>query len=328
MDVLNARWVLMGGESIARISTCQVEIVEIGRIGSRAAPEPFVLGLTKQVRYKSCGTWSWPTPCGTGSPAGVRGALPSEAELGREYGVSRVTVRRALELLRDEGLVTGPPGRRLVRRRRPGPPVARAGHHGRGRARGRRRATPSRRVLEFAFEPAPPDVAKTLGPAGRRRGAAGHPAEPRRRRAVRGRHGVGRRERSARTLSRADVERSTFYDLLPLQGVEPGRVVQTITAVAADRPTARRLGVPDRRAAAGLSEGHLRSPRRRGHRRRAPLRGPPHRARSRIPLPRRPREPVMAETVEPFTPISLVARGVRALSRSASRSSGSGSAGR
>jgi DNA-binding transcriptional MocR family regulator len=37
---------------------------------------------------------------------GVRGALPSEAELGREYGVSRVTVRRALELLRDEGLVS------------------------------------------------------------------------------------------------------------------------------------------------------------------------------------------------------------------------------
>jgi GntR family transcriptional regulator len=45
-------------------------------------------------------------------------------------------------------------------------------------------------------------------------------------------------------LSRADVERSTFYDLLPLQGVEPGRVVQTITAVAAEQPTARRLGVP------------------------------------------------------------------------------------
>jgi DNA-binding GntR family transcriptional regulator len=45
-------------------------------------------------------------------------------------------------------------------------------------------------------------------------------------------------------LSRSDVERSTFYDLLPLQGVEPGRVVQTITAVAAEQPTARRLGVP------------------------------------------------------------------------------------
>ena len=33
------------------------------------------------------------------------GALESEAELGRRYAVSRVTVRRALEQLRDEGLV-------------------------------------------------------------------------------------------------------------------------------------------------------------------------------------------------------------------------------
>jgi DNA-binding GntR family transcriptional regulator len=33
------------------------------------------------------------------------GALESEAELGRRYAVSRVTVRRALERLRDEGLV-------------------------------------------------------------------------------------------------------------------------------------------------------------------------------------------------------------------------------
>ncbi len=45
-------------------------------------------------------------------------------------------------------------------------------------------------------------------------------------------------------LSRADVERSTFYDLLPLQGVEPGRVMQSITAIAADRATAEHLGVP------------------------------------------------------------------------------------
>jgi GntR family transcriptional regulator len=45
-------------------------------------------------------------------------------------------------------------------------------------------------------------------------------------------------------LSRADVERATFFELLPLQGVEPGRVQQTSTAVAADRTTAKRLGVP------------------------------------------------------------------------------------
>jgi GntR family transcriptional regulator len=31
--------------------------------------------------------------------------LPSEAELSSEFSVSRVTVRKALEMLRDEGLV-------------------------------------------------------------------------------------------------------------------------------------------------------------------------------------------------------------------------------
>ena len=43
-------------------------------------------------------------------------------------------------------------------------------------------------------------------------------------------------------VSRADVEGATFYDLLPIHGVEAGRVIQTITATAADRVQARRLG--------------------------------------------------------------------------------------
>ena len=45
-------------------------------------------------------------------------------------------------------------------------------------------------------------------------------------------------------LSRADVEQSTFTDLLPLHGVEPGRITQTITAVAAEGLEATRLSVP------------------------------------------------------------------------------------
>ncbi|MEY2449062.1 MAG: GntR family transcriptional regulator, partial [Acidimicrobiaceae bacterium] len=36
--------------------------------------------------------------------------LPSEAELGEAYAASRVTVRKALELLRDEGLLTSRQG--------------------------------------------------------------------------------------------------------------------------------------------------------------------------------------------------------------------------
>ncbi len=42
-------------------------------------------------------------------------------------------------------------------------------------------------------------------------------------------------------VSRADVERSPFYDLLPLRGVELGTVHQTITAEIASAATARLL---------------------------------------------------------------------------------------
>ncbi len=160
--------------------------------------------------------------------AGAAGSLPSEAELAHEYSASRVTVRRALDALRDEGLVTS--------RRGAGwfvalDPV----HQPLGRvttveaALEAAGAAPSRRVLEFAFEPATGDVAKTLGLAAdadvlrvtRLNLADDEPfaivtvwVD-----AALGAH-----------LSRADVERATFHELLPLQGVEPGRVVQTITS--------------------------------------------------------------------------------------------------
>ena len=130
---------------------------------------------------------------------GARGALPSEAELGGEYGVSRVTVRRALELLRDEGLVTARQGVGWfvavdpVRQSLGRVTTVEAALEAAGADAERRQ------VLEFAFEPAPPDVAKALGLPGRRRGAAGHAAEPRRRRAVRGRHGLGRGRARRRT---------------------------------------------------------------------------------------------------------------------------------
>jgi len=89
---------------------------------------------------------------------GVRGALPSEAELGRAHGVSRVTVRRALERLRDEGLVSARQGvgwfvavdpvrQSLGRVTTIEAALEAAGAH------------PTRRVLEFTFEPAPADVA-------------------------------------------------------------------------------------------------------------------------------------------------------------------------
>lgn len=37
--------------------------------------------------------------------------LPSQADLAEELGISHMTLKRALALLRDEGLIVGQPGR-------------------------------------------------------------------------------------------------------------------------------------------------------------------------------------------------------------------------
>ena len=88
--------------------------------------------------------------------------LPSESELSGRYSVSRVTVRRALELLRDEGLiaarqgfgwfVAGEPVRqRLEHLGTIEDQLQDSGRHG------------ERKVIEFAFEPPPERVREILG---------------------------------------------------------------------------------------------------------------------------------------------------------------------
>lgn len=90
--------------------------------------------------------------------------LESEAELGARYAVSRPTVRRALELLRDEGIVESRPGAGWF--------VTGAAYHQR-LALGTFRHAPSamrdaggdvaRTVVDFAFRPAPAAIASLLG---------------------------------------------------------------------------------------------------------------------------------------------------------------------
>jgi GntR family transcriptional regulator len=162
--------------------------------------------------------------------------LPSESELSAEFSASRVTVRRALEVLRDEGLVdarqgfgwfvAGDPLRQpLGRLATIEEQMAESG------------VVSERRILEFAFERAPKFVTRVLNTAQvlrvkRLNMADGEPFAivtvwcP----ADLGQH-----------LSRRDVEQSPFYELLeiPLQGA-----TQTIGADAATDNDAKLLQVP------------------------------------------------------------------------------------
>jgi GntR family transcriptional regulator len=162
--------------------------------------------------------------------------LPSEAELSRHYAASRVTVRRALESLREDGLVdsrqgfgwfvaTGPVQQSLARL---GTIEAQLAESGR---------TSTRRVLEFRFVAAPRRVRSVLG--------AGRVLEVRRVNDVDGvafaRVTVWCPAELAAALSFEDVERAPFYELLD---IELGGATQTVTAAAVNAADAEVLGVP------------------------------------------------------------------------------------
>lgn len=167
---------------------------------------------------------------------GVGQVLASESELSAEFGVSRVTIRRALEILREEGLVDARQGFGWYVA---GEPLLQ--HLGAlGTIEGqleRRGVRPERRVIEFDFRAAPARVAKVLGTDQvlrvKRLNLADDtpfavvtvwcPAEL-------GHH-----------LSRRDVESHPFYELL---GVELRGATQTIGADSVDGADATLLGVP------------------------------------------------------------------------------------
>jgi GntR family transcriptional regulator len=170
----------------------------------------------------------------TTSPAGS--LLPSESELSARFGASRVTVRRALEVVRDEGLVAARQGFGWFVATEP---VRQTLQHlgtiedqleGGGRHA-------ERRVVEFAFTRAPDRVERVLGVdqvlcVKRLNLADGEPF------AV---VTVWCPAELGCTLSREDVERRPFYELLgiPLRGA-----TQTIGADAAEAADAALLHVP------------------------------------------------------------------------------------
>jgi GntR family transcriptional regulator len=168
------------------------------------------------------------------SPAGA--LLPSESELSARFGASRVTVRRALELVREEGLIaarqgfgwfvaTEPVRQRLQHLGTIEDQLEGVGRHA------------ERRVTEYAFVTAPERVAALLGTehvlrVKRLNLADGEPF------AV---VTVWCPADLGRSLSRQDVERHPFYALLD---VRLRGATQTIGADSAERAEAELLGIP------------------------------------------------------------------------------------
>jgi GntR family transcriptional regulator len=162
--------------------------------------------------------------------------LPSESELSASYAASRITVRKALEVLREEGLVDARQGFGWFASVDPlRQSLGRLGTiEGQLAASGVRS---ERRILDFGFVPAPPRARRVLGSATvlevrRLNLADGEPFA---------RVTVWCPDDLGAELSRADVERAPFYELLDLP---LGGAVQTIGAALASATDAELLEVP------------------------------------------------------------------------------------
>jgi GntR family transcriptional regulator len=167
---------------------------------------------------------------------GPGAVLPSEADLAAAHDVSRVTVRKALEQLRDDGLVDSRQGFGWfvagATVRQPLTELGTIEHQLEelGRAS-------ERHVLEFGFLKAPPRVREILGVTTVLRVTRCNLADGQPFALVT----VWCPEALGADLSRADVERSTFYELLH---VDWGGATQTIGASLATDEDAEHLGIP------------------------------------------------------------------------------------
>lgn len=169
-----------------------------------------------------------------------REQLPPEPVLCEQFGVSRITLRRAVADLADDGLLQRVQGRgTFVTARAPEAPGRPEGYVDDIR---RISVDTTVKVVEFESLAAPPWVADRLELA------AGDLVQRSVR--VRLRHGVPVMllttwvpNRWAETISRADLGRRSLNELLAERGVRFGRVVQEISATLADPLQAERLRV-------------------------------------------------------------------------------------
>jgi len=168
--------------------------------------------------------------------------LPSEFELTRQYGVSRVTAKRALNELASEGLVTRERGRgTVVRYEAPLAPV-RSSVEGLLENLLEMGLKTEVRLLDFGYVAASDDIARALGCE------AGSSVQ----RAVRVRHMEGEPfshltthvpEDIGRSYSRDDLANRPLLALLERCGVIVSSARQTLTATLADAGTAPLLDV-------------------------------------------------------------------------------------
>lgn len=167
---------------------------------------------------------------------GAGQVLPSESDLSTEFGVSRVTIRRALEILREHGLVDARQGfgwyvaGEPLRQRLDELDTIEGQLERRG-------IKPERRVIEFAYRAAPPRVARVLGTdqvlrVKRINLADGEPFAL---------VTVWCPADLAQHLSRRDIEQHPFYEMLD---VHVRGATQTIGADSVDGTDADLLGVP------------------------------------------------------------------------------------
>ena len=171
--------------------------------------------------------------------------LPGEVALAQQFGVARVTVRKALERLSAEGLIDRSPGRGTVPRPRgrSAPEARRAQLNGLLENIVSMGLRTKVSVISCAVIPAADAVAHAL------QVAPGSPVQ----KAVRARSTregplsliiTHVPEPLARSFGRRELAKKPILILLEESGVRIGRAVQTISARLADADVARHLAVP------------------------------------------------------------------------------------